>query len=332
MPIVYRKTPWPKRLNRIPKYVKDGLNHMQQNILIAAGVKKIPESSILRGDYSHLGISIVNNNIIYNPSIIPPDDMGKMSHANIHGYSKKRYDLPKVPKIFPLTGKDWRGNDVENSYSRPVYPVENYSAFNMDILVKLVHEEEFDGVKEYYIRFDVSRKLDKSDPDFDRYLIENLAFLRENTGIVSIYPDGTDDPTMINLTFTHWEFLPPGIELGALVKSFIGKSVISDDIKKELESRIKVLYEMQPGGGFVAGTKGLAGYIAARFGNDLTILENRNLGNAIYIIYNNWPAFSKMSRTEINNSGLTSDFERIEHRGDWVERLQRIVQAKRTDI
>lgn len=327
----YRKTLWPKRVTRLPKYIREGLDNLTQNKIITAGIKKIPASSIIAGDYSHLGITISGGNLSINPSIVPPDDMGKMSRANIHGYFRKRYDLPKVPKTFTLTGKDWRGNEIDNDYSRDVYLVENYPALGLEISVNLIHEE-FGDEAEYFIRFDVTRELDKSDNDFDRKILENLGFLRENTGLMGIFPTRTSDSTMSMMTFTHWEFLPPGISLSDLLKRTIGNSKVKDEDRRELEARLKLLHELKPGGGFVAGTKGLSGYIAACFGDSLTVLENRHLGNAIYVIYKDWSTFSKMSRTEIRNSGRDSDFERIMHVGDWVDRLQKLVQSKRSDL
>ena len=328
----YRVMPWPKNIYRPPKYISNAVDNLTTDELLVAGVKQIPLSAIVTGMYSHLGITISGKTLSLPTSITLPDDIGKYSSANIHGYSKKRRDLPKIKKSYELEGRNFQGDPVSNSYMREVYPIEDYAPLNTEIKIKLVHQEGSSGEIEYFIRFDVGRLLKKSDPDFPRLLIENLGLLREAVGIMGVFPVNVDDATVMMWWHMSWEILPPGTSIDELVNRAQGRAQLTQQERKELESRLKLLQELEPGGGFVAGTAGLSGYVGARFGDELTVLEHRNFGNAIYAIYKDWQVFSKMSRTEIRSSGKDDEFTRIKHTSNWVEKLQKLIQEKRSDL
>jgi len=71
--------------------------------------------------------------------------------------------------------------------------------------------------------------------------------------------------------------------------------------------------------------------IGAKFGDDFVVFENVRYGNALYIMFEQWQTLSQRSRIELLRSGVSDEFQRIEHREGWEDILKALVQEYRKE-
>jgi hypothetical protein len=77
------------------------------------------------------------------------------------------------------------------------------------------------------------------------------------------------------------------------------------------------------------GKKSWAGYVVFEFpGNDRVILECPLTGNAIYVLPGDWMDLIKLSKAELR--GRTKRFQKIVHRGPWLNRLRAALERSQT--
>lgn len=87
-----------KHFNKIPKNVLNKINSMECRCF-KVGIKlKIKKADIEK--YRHLGIEVVDGNLICGNSILPSKMNGRYSKYNCEGRQIRRKDLPKIDKIF----------------------------------------------------------------------------------------------------------------------------------------------------------------------------------------------------------------------------------------
>jgi hypothetical protein len=59
------------------------------------------------------------------------------------------------------------------------------------------------------------------------------------------------------------------------------------------------------------------------------VFENLNYGNAVYVMYEQWEKLSMRSRVELLK-GDRDDFDRIEHRKGWADKLGALLKRKKS--
>ena len=69
-------------------------------------------------------------------------------------------------------------------------------------------------------------------------------------------------------------------------------------------------------------------YFGVKFSDRLVAFENTTYGNALYILFENWRELSRLSRLEIQNRP-SDQYIRVEHRGNWKEKVKAIITAKK---
>ena len=91
------------------------------------------------------------------------------------------------------------------------------------------------------------------------------------------------------------------------------------NIQHIVEENIKEISSYNPE--FVAiGEGGFNGYLIYGFKDkDFVILESNELGNATYILDNDWEQISKLTKAQILNSNLEKD--RYIHTSKWKEKI-----------
>jgi hypothetical protein len=104
--------------------------------------------------------------------------------------------------------------------------------------------------------------------------------------------------------------------------------VTQPEQRAKVSQRYATLKQMRPLH-FITGTSGFARYFGASFGDRLVVFENLEYGNAIYAMFEDWRRLSQLTRLDLR-ANASAEFERIEHRGNWVARVKRLVEARRT--
>ena len=118
-----------------------------------------------------------------------------------------------------------------------------------------------------------------------------------------------------------WQILPPGKwSIDQITKHY--RALESNNSKGKYElNRLESLKTLNPTTCYI-GLEEFEGYVVFCFDyTEKAILENPVRGNAIYVIYNNWPEMSKMTKRELLTN-QDDNVKRIIHRGDWFQRLK----------
>jgi hypothetical protein len=129
--------------------------------------------------------------------------------------------------------------------------------------------------------------------------------------------------------YVGWEILPPGERDANIARILSWLRNPSEEVKRKIIDRYDTLLKLKPSA-FVAGTSGFQRYFGAKFGEDLVVFENLEYGNALYVMYEEWQALSKKSRTQLL-AGSPAGFERIVHSPGWKTRLRDALKRRTQD-
>lgn len=324
-----RKIAWKRNLRQIPNHVLTKAKNFRTNDLIVACVKKIPESAITSGKYSHISLAITNGKLTYPNSFVPKKSMGKYSDWNVNGHEIIRHDLPKITKTYswdsPNWG-DWFLGSHEVSIDREVFKRTFIPPRLLEIQVALLGEELKDE-KHFVIKFTVDEVLDTSARKFKDSLLYDLNLLQENVGAVDVFQSDAKLSDYLKTIYVHWEILPPGERDKTIRRIYAGFRTQSRELKTKLIARYDLLARLKPVA-FIAGTSGFRRYFGAKFSDRLVVFENLEYGNAIYAMGDQWEKLSKMSRIDL----LASDrkgFVRIVHTTGWEPLLKKVIKQRR---
>lgn len=114
-----------------------------------------------------------------------------------------------------------------------------------------------------------------------------------------------------------------GLRRREAIDSSISQIKGSSDIDIMID-RLQKVASLKPEKRLV-GSNGMQNYIGYQFGDDFVAFENPRLGNALYLMYGDWQALSKRSRTELLSGQHGSSFDRIIHTARWFDRLRMAV-------
>lgn len=119
----------------------------------------------------------------------------------------------------------------------------------------------------------------------------------------------------------NWQILPPGEwSMDRIAKHFKELEKVNPKCEYDLE-RLEHIKTLKPSTCYI-GFEEFIGYVVFCFDyTEKAILENPIKGNAIYLINNNWPELSKLTKRELL-SYHSDRVTRIIHRGNWFERLK----------
>lgn len=313
-----------KNISKISKRIKTQIETFDQDDVIVACVKYIPREDVDK--YNHLGVSLIEQEIMVPPPFAPDLSAGKYSRANLEGYEKKRNDLPKISKDFNFEAPNWGGYGTHTvSRTREVFRKDFYPPKQVELKIELIEKKE----RGFVLKFSIEQVINRRTPDFEKELLYNLNLLQENVGFIDVFPSMATLADFKKSVSVDWEILPPGTVdevIEALLNNKKKQNITPDQIKV-MKERIMVMSKLNPLN-YIKGTSGFLRYFGAQFGDDFVVFENIQYGNAIYIMYNTWKELSQKSRIELLN-GPREDFERIEHVSGWEQLLKKAIKEYR---
>ena len=328
MPRMLKPVEWKRNYRKIPQFIFSRIASIEGNEVMVACVRKIPESDIRTGKFSHLGIKLDNENVVFPERVLPKPIMGKYSRTNIEGVEIVRKDLPMITKTYAVTTPnygDWSYGSHDVYWDKQVYVREyvppNLNEIAIELLVKeSVHETI------YVIKFTVEEVLDETSEHFTTDLLRNLNLLQENTGNVGVFKSEASIEDYLRTIYVNWEILPPGSREGDIAKIISRFKITSEEDKQRLVERYDVMSKLKPVA-YIAGTSGFRRYFGAKFSEKLVVFENLEYGNALYVMYEDWETLSIKTRIDLLR-GDNRGFDRIIHSRGWKTQLEYLVKTK----
>ncbi|OEJ65205.1 hypothetical protein [Magnetovibrio blakemorei] len=324
MPI---KMPWKKGFRKIPPTIKRKVETLGADAVIVAAVKKVKHEDVNKGIYDHLSFTVEDDKLKYPERIMPQENVGHTSKVNVNGKEIVRKDLPMTTKTFSFDTPNFGDAATYGTHTvdivRDVYQRDHIAP--RDNTIKIETIEELDGAT--VVAFTVEETFDLSDPNLEGDLLFNLNLIQENTGVSDIFGSAASLEDFKSAIVVEWEILPPDTREDNLTK-ILGK-VKNPILVKTISDRYGALEKLKPRQ-IIRGTSGFNRYFGAMFEDDLVAFENLEYGNALYVMYENWPTLSQKTRLELRKSD-GGGYERIEHRADWEKTLARVVNQKRDE-
>lgn len=324
---------WKKNFRRIPDWIAVKVKHFEKKEISVSCVKRITESAIADGIYSQIGVIYQEGKLIFPKKIIPNYMAGHYSDCNMHGRDIVRKDLPMETRVYsweaPNYG-DWGKGSHECSFNREVHHRDFIPPRELELLVEMIGKEAGGEQTTYVFKFTINSILDRTSSDFIDDLFFALNLMQENVGTVDVYPSNASLDDYLKTLYVDWEILPPGEREETIAKILSGFKAPTKEIREKIIARYDLLARLKPIG-WVSGTSGFRRYFGAKFSDDLVAFENLEYGNAIYVMFKNWQALSKLSRIELLTQKQRDDFCRIVHASNWQIKLKRIIKKRLND-
>ncbi|WP_099335718.1 hypothetical protein [Clostridium cadaveris] len=316
-----------KNYIKIPKNILNKVNSLDGNLITVFGFLKITKDDIIKGNYSHLDISINNDTIEFPDYVLPTPRQGRYSKYNSLGRIIKFKNLPKIEKIFsfdsPNFGDPSKGYHT-TSITRPVYQ----TRLNPPKFISLILEsQEYNQENIYVIKVYTNILIDKTSKNFKDDLLFHLNILQENIGNCDITDEYVENEKYIDEIYVNWELLPPGEKYVSQNVSIILSKINNPNanVTATLKDRLE-FFNSLGSIKYIHGTNKFNSYIGALFPEDIVLLENYSYGNAAYIFPSNWEEFSKLSRTDLL-SYHDDKIIRIIHNKNWKNNLKNALNS-----
>lgn len=312
---------------KIPASILHRIEQLNTDEIVAACVRPVTAQELADGRFRHLGLSLEQGlPRIQEPHLLPSPHQGRYSRFNLEGREIVRRDLPKISKSYTWEVPNWGGHGYHDiTVSREVYQREFEAPRESTMAVEKLSENEPAGGP-YLFRFTVEEVLNRKDADLDARLLTVLNLLQENVGAINVFARTASLADYTQNLQVDWELLPPGMRgevLAARIAS--GSRSHREQIQIRIEARRKFLEGFKPTN-WLVGTSGFRRYFGAKFSDELVVFENVDYGNAVYVMFSDWESLSKLSRIELQEQ--SDRFVRIVHRGDWEQRLRRLLMEK----
>ncbi|PKQ28981.1 MAG: hypothetical protein CVT60_07670 [Actinobacteria bacterium HGW-Actinobacteria-10] len=325
MPAVRR--PWKKSFRRLPDSVLARLTELEGQPVRVACVRVVPRQQVVDGQLVPIGVRYEGDVLLVAQGpVLPPIENGPWARRNIEGWSRPLRNLPKVSKTYsfetPNFG-DWSRGTHTVDWTREVYQREVTSPRNARI--RTTHEGVAPNENGEVLRFDLEDVFDPADPDFERELLLGLNILQESTGGSGVFPSDATPEEVLASRMVDWVIFPPGTSDAVYTRSFERMPGLTDEGRRIVMERRQLLEGMGPREIVLGQAFGASAYFGAVFRDDLVVFENVATGNAIYIMFEDWQALSRLSRTELLRD--YNNYMRIRHIGDWQGRLRATVAA-----
>lgn len=256
---------------------------------------------------------------------LPPAISGQWSRWNILGREVIRKDLPKVYRSWSIEAPDFNGPGTHSiTFTREVYQKQRLWGAQVEAQVTRVDEsiESLLGT--------VSMTLDGPyDEGREKDYLYAASLCRTWFGSVQVLPISSAGVPEIPTQYFGWEFLPKGTveEIRAAVEERFGSRATPREVEIMID-RLQKVESLNPVNRMV-GETGMQKYIGYQFGDDFVAFENPRVGNALYLMYGDWDAMSRVSRTELLSGQYGGDFNRIIHSARWFEKLRMAVYSYR---
>lgn len=323
--MAYRKIPWKRNFNKIPRAIYNSLVDIESDLVVVAAVKLI-KASDFKTTYRHLSFPLNPDEM---ETILPPIDMGKYSTRNQHGWEVRRRDLPMITKTYywetPNFGDASTYGYHLHHQDREVYQREFHEPRMYQLNIELLRAAKNPNDPSVY-RISIDHQIDQANPLFDHELLFMINLLQENVGAVSIFASDARREDYLGTLHLDWQIFPPGTQADIVSRLLGGRTVPPNEMATVAE-RVKLFSKLRPRA-FLLGKGGLNSYVGAQYAEDLVVFENMRYGNALYIMYDNWEEVSQRSRLELLR-GTDSSFDRLVHTEGWEEAFERIMRQEK---
>ena len=316
-----------RNLRKIPEAVRRRLATFAQDDVVAACAKRVRPEDVER--YRHLGLIREGDTLTIPPPRVPNPDQGAYSRMNVDGKEIVRRDLPMETRSYSVETSnwgDWSKGSHTMSWSREVYQREFVPPKELELSIEVIEQ----AGQDYVIKFAIDQVLNPRQERFEEYLLFNLNLLQENVAAADVFRSGATLAEYTRTIRVDWEILPPGTVDEVVRRMLMGKRPVTPDQQREMRERVEVLAELEPVE-YVAGTTGFLRYFGAKFGEDFVVFENVRYGNALYVMFEQWQTLSQRSRIELLRSGVSDEYQRIEHREGWEDILKALVRECREE-
>lgn len=312
-----------KYILKIPRELLAKIDTIKGDKIIVAAKKTYSFENIANGALKKLGISISPDETIICPDkpILPNIKNGRASKHNRIGYEIIHKDQPMesftVIMTVPNFGDPGKGyHDIPQFRHR--YPRTIIPELAAHLIIKLVHTDPNNKLATFSFR--VSHEPNRKDKTFKLDLLHCMNLLLENTGAINVGDPDKCETDIIPITEVPWEIFPPG-SYEDRERKFFGKQTPTQEEKNSFREIDEFLHSLNPSS-MIQGGFSLNKYLGALISEKLIVFDCPKLGNALYILKNDWEFVSKHSRREILSGKLGNDFERIVHTPGWQIRAK----------
>lgn len=314
----YRPVPWKRNLRLIPESVRNKLDSIESDEVVATAVIAVPDADYRAGKYAHF----LRDEDGPSTTRIPDPEMGRYSRQNVQGWIRR--DLPKIPRTYCVEAPnwgDWSKGSHDMCQTRYVY---QRLMKQLSITISRLDSRPSPGGVLHLMRVSVDEVLGRNAEDFELNLLYNLNLLQENFGATGVGQPG-ETGAAAETVMVGWELLPIGTGEQRNIDAIAGN--LDPQVRARIAERYAFFAEMNPRT-LISGTSGFRRYFGFMFTDDLVVLENMDYGNAIYIMGDDWQVLSTLSRMELLSGGVARRFIRIEHRGDWMAKAAAIIRRQ----
>ncbi len=311
-----------KNFNKVPEHILKKIREATNEIVIGTPiiVSKTPNKETLTSFNKILKENWETSEFTY----IPSENIWRYSKKNINGYTVVRRDLPKVPKEIymgerPVFG-DWEKWSFTLIQTRDVLQRDFYAPREIPIKIKLIEEKTdsiiYSGIIEY--------PLDKTSSEEEILFVLNLA--QENLWNAIVLADREGSlPEDFDTVLLEWDIFPPekrDIDLKRLMRWRRNPEIIATVIAERYDFALSLGEILGLKIELVNGWAWMGHYFGVKFTDNLVMFENIYYGNAIYLLFEDWKAMSKLSRTKIL-SGSAGKYQQIRHSRYWKSEVLR---------
>lgn len=320
-----------KNFRKTPEYILHQLENILSDEITVATIKKISNEEFNNPFYSQINFNEIKDVLYFNTEFVPLFNKGRFSKKNINGYKIRYPERPKILKTYYLGERAIFGDYSRGSFSlnvtREVTDYDFIAPREISIKIELLDTIIENETTFYNVKFSTNQTLNKKTNTFSEELFFNINLLQENVGSVSVYSSETTAAEFLHTLQINWEIFPPGAIDNDLGRITEGLRNITPQRVLEIANRYTFLRDENPIQTII-GNSGMRRYFGVQFSEKLIAFENTTYGNALYILFENWRELSRLSRLEIQNRP-SNQYIRVEHRGNWKEKVKAIITAKR---
>lgn len=277
-------------------------------------VAALPDGS---GDLKELGFETAPKE---GDSILPAG-LGKISDYNANGKILIRKDLPKVrdSRMGWRTWNDWHGNPHSGVQIRTieVYPRQ-----------RILPPSEYIQAKETNGKLYLCSRILSRKNDGDETILHLVNLFLELFGTFQLTNPDLEVPNAVQVKRLNWRILPQGIYPFVRAKEELSEflNALPDGEKPIVLERIRAVTQHNPD--FLAvGLGGFKDYVV--FGFSKTgryVLESPALGNATYVLSQDWQQLSTFTKKQILDGSLHE--ARLIHNHKWHTSLRETITKK----
>lgn len=319
-----------KNYRKIPQFIENKLGTIGTTEVEVCAILKIKENELLNPQYANLGLCLIDGVLMYKDCFVPKSESGSYSRKNIDGYRIKYPNKPKVKKTIyygehPYFG-DWSKGSFPLYVDRIVTAYDNIPPRELAIVVSTIDTKGDAGNRTFTLKVGIDAVYNKEQTHFEKELFFAINLLQENIYVSDVFSAGSTREDYLKTQFVNWDIFPPGSRDDDLLRIIGPRKDVSAELVKRVEDRYGFLMKLNPKE-IIQGTSGMRNYFGAKFNDHLVVFENRDYGNAMYLLFEDWESLSKLSRAEIQNRS-DDEYIRIPHGKHWKRDVEAVIKDK----